>query len=253
VAADGSGNIYVADSKNSRIVVLDPNGGLLRALGTRGAGDGQVNEPSGVAVGPDGMVYVADTWNHRIVRFGPGGEWAGVWTDPEKNFFGPRSLVLSRGSLYVSDTGNKRIVRFDAATGAVTARWGTAGSGPGQFIEPVGVAADSSGRIYVADTGNHRVQVFDADGKPLRQFPVYGWKDFYTEPYLAIGPGDSVIVTDSWKPRIASYDSSGAFQKSFKAEGLKRPTGIAIDGFGHVLVTDRDMNRVLSWPLDALR
>jgi uncharacterized protein (TIGR03663 family) len=174
VAADGSGNIYVADSKNSRIVVLDPNGGLLRALGTRGAGDGQVNEPSGVAVGPDGMVYVADTWNHRIVRFGPGGEWAGVWTDPEKNFFGPRSLVLSRGSLYVSDTGNKRIVRFDAATGAVTARWGTAGSGPGQFIEPVGVAADSSGRIYVADTGNHRVQVFDADGKPLRQFPVYG-------------------------------------------------------------------------------
>jgi len=253
VAADGSGNIYVADSKNSRIVVLDSNGALRRALGTKGPGEGQVNEPSGVAVGPDGMVFVADTWNHRIVRFGPGGEWAGVWTDPEKNFFGPRSLVVSRGSLYVSDTGNKRIVRFDAATGAVTGRWGEPGSEPGQFIEPVGVAADSSGRIYVADTGNHRVQVFDADGKPLRQFPVYGWKDFYTEPYLAIGPGDSVLVTDSWKPRIASYDSSGAFQKSFKAEGLKRPTGIALDGFGHVLVTDRDMNRVLSWPLDALR
>ena len=35
VAADGSGNVYVADSKNSRIVVLDSNGALLRALGAR--------------------------------------------------------------------------------------------------------------------------------------------------------------------------------------------------------------------------
>ena len=91
-----------------------------------------------------------------------------------------------------------------------------------------GLAADSSGNIYVADTGNHRVQVFDADGKFLRQFPVSGWKDFYTEPYLAIGPGDSVLVTDSWKPRIALYDANGGFLKSFKADGLKRPTGIRL-------------------------
>jgi len=253
IAADGSGNIYVADSKNSRIQVLDPNGTYLRGLASKGPGEGQLNEPSGVTVGPDGEVFVADTWNHRVARFGPGGEWHGAWTDPEKAFFGPRSVVLSRGSLYVSDTGNKRIVRFDAASGTVTGRWGAAGSDPGQFIEPVGLAADSSGRIYVADTGNHRVQVFDADGKFLRQFPVFGWKDFYTEPYLAIGPSDSVLVTDSSKPRIALYDAAGALVKSFKADGLKRPTGIALDAFGHVLVTDRDTNRVLSWPLDALR
>ena len=254
VAADGSGNIYVADSKNSRIEVLDPNGAYLRALGSKGPGEGQLNEPSGVTVGPDGEVIVADTWNHRVARFGPGGEWRGAWTDPEKAFFGPRSVVLSRGSLYVSDTGNKRIVRFDATSGAVTGRWGSAGSDAGQFIEPVGLAADSSGRIYVADTGNHRVQVFDADGKFLRQFPIFGWKDFYTEPYLAIGPSDSVLVTDSWKARIARYDASGAFLKSFKAEGLKRPTGITLDPFGRVVVSDRDTNRLYSWSLaDFLR
>ncbi len=252
VAADGSGNIYVADSKNSRIDVFDPNGAFLRAVGTPGSGDGQLKEPSGVAVGPDGEIFVADTWNHRIARFGPGGDWRGAWTDPEKGFFGPRSLVLSRGSLYVSDTGNKRIVRFDAATGAVTARWGTAGSEPGQFVEPVGLAADASSRIYVADTGNHRVQVFDADGKFLRQFPVLGWKDFYTEPYLAIGPGDAVLVTDSWKPRIARYDASGALVRSFKTDGLKRPTGITLDPFGRVVVSDRDMNRLDSWSLADL-
>ena len=115
------------------------------------------------------------------------------------------------------------------------------------------MAADPSGRIYVADTGNHRVQVFDAEGKFLRQFPVFGWKDFYTEPYLAIGPSDSVLLTDSWKGRIAHYDSSGALVHSYKADGMKRPTGITLDAFGHVIVSDRDMNRILAWPLDAFR
>jgi uncharacterized protein (TIGR03663 family) len=253
VAMDPSGNVSVADSKNSRIEVFDANGAFLRALGTKGPGDGQLNEPCGVAVGPDGQVYVADTWNHRVVVFGPGGEWRANWKDPERGFFGPRGVVLSGGSLYVSDTGNKRIVRFDAASGTITGRWGTAGSGEGQFIEPVGLAADPSGHIYVADTGNHRVQVFDADGKFARQFPVFGWKDFYTEPYLAIGPSNAVFVTDSWKGRIAVYDASGTLQHSYKAEGMKRPTGIALDAFGHVFVTDRDMNRVFAWPLDAFR
>ena len=116
-------------------------------------------------------------------------------------------------------------------------------------MEPVGLAADAAGRIYVADTGNHRIQVFEADGKFVRQFPIYGWKDFYTEPYLAVGPADSVFVTDSWKGRIAHYDAAGKLQKSFSAKGLKSPTGIALDPFGRLFISDRGTNRILSWSL----
>jgi sugar lactone lactonase YvrE len=253
VAADVNGNLYVADTKNSRVEVFDGNGGFLRSIGAKGAGEGQLNEPCGVAVGPDGEIYVADTWNHRVARFGPGGEWRGEWRDPERGFFGPRSVVLAKGSLYVADTGNKRIVRFDAE-GNVAGSWGGAGNGPGQFVEPVGLAADAAGRIYVADTGNHRVQIFEGNGAFVRQFPVFGWKDFYTEPYIAVGPSESVFVTDSWKSRIAHYDASGNLQKSFKAEGLKSPTGIVLDPFGRLVVSDRGQNRVLSWSLaDFLR
>ena len=63
VAADLSGNVYVADTKNSRIEVFDANGNFVRAFGVKGPGDGQVNEPCGVAIGPGGEVFVADTWN----------------------------------------------------------------------------------------------------------------------------------------------------------------------------------------------
>ena len=252
LATDPLGNTYVADTKNSRIVVISGTGAFLRSLGSKGTADGQLNEACGVAVGPDGVVYVADTWNHRVARFGPGGEPRPSWIDPEKTFFGPRAVVFSGGSLYVSDTGNKRIVRFDA-DGKVVRAWGSAGNRPSQFVEPVGIAADGAGRIYVADTGNHRIQVFEADGKFLREFPVFGWKDFYTEPYLVVGPSESVIVTDSWKGVLAQYDATGNLLHSFKAEGLKRPTGIALDSFGRVTVSDRDTNRLFSWPLDALR
>ena len=86
----------------------------------------------------------------------------------------------------------------------------------------------------------------------MRQFPVFGWKDFYTEPYLAAGPSDSVFATDSWKGRFASYDAAGAIQRSFKADGLKSPTGIVIDPFGRILVSDRANDRIYSWSLGDL-
>jgi uncharacterized protein (TIGR03663 family) len=249
VTTDARGNLYVADTKNHRIQIFDGNGAYVRSIGAEGTVPGQFREPGGVAVDPEGQIYVADTWNHRVQRFGPDGSFRGVWADPEKGFFGPRAVVFSRDTLYVTDTGNKRIVRFDRE-GKVLGSWGSAGNGEGQFVEPVGLAADGVGNLYVADTGNHRVQVFDPEGRFLRQFPVYGWKDFYTEPYLAVGPGDTVFVTDSASSRAALYDSTGALKRSWQAdEFFKAPTGIAIDRFGRLTVSDRSSHRVYVWSL----
>ncbi len=254
LAADARGNLYVADTKNSRIQVFDGNGQFVREFGSKGSGDGQFNEPCGVAVDPQGEIWVADTWNQRIVHFGPDGKYVGSFMDAEKGFFGPRAVIPSKNLLYVADTGNKRIVRFDRQ-GNRLSDWGGNGTGPGQFIEPVGLAADPAGNIYVADTGNHRVQVFDWEGKFLRQFPVSGWKDFYTEPYIAIGPSDSVLVTDSVAGRLVQYEASGALKRSWKPDkDFKQPTGIALDTSGRLTVSDRGTHRLFVWNLgDVLR
>jgi uncharacterized protein (TIGR03663 family) len=252
LAADAAGNLYVADTKNHRIQVFDPAGRLLRGFGTKGTGEGQLNEPCGVAVDPQGDVWVADTWNARIAHFSGDGAWRGTITDPEKQLFGPRAIAVSRGVLYVADTGNKRIVRFDR-DGRKLSDWGSSGVGPGQFVEPVGLAADAAGNIYVADTGNHRIQVFDGDGKFVRQFPIFGWKDFYTEPYIALGPAGSIFVTDSSLGRVCVYDAQGALKRTWKpTEPFKAPTGIAVDAFGTVTVSDRGMDRLFAWSLAGL-
>ena len=249
LSADARGNVYVADTKNSRIQVFDREGEFLRTFGRRGASPGELNEPCGLVVGPEGDVWVADTWNHRIVRFGPDGQYRADFTDPDRSLFGPRAVTFSRGHIYVADTGNKRVLRFDAE-GRKLSEWGGDGDGEGQFIEPVGLAADASGNIYVADTGNHRVQVFDAEGRFQRQFPVSGWRDFYTEPHMAIGPSETVFVTDSSDGRVAQYDKSGTLRRSWKAEGVsKSPTGIVIDPFGRLVVSDRATHRLFAWSL----
>jgi uncharacterized protein (TIGR03663 family) len=252
LAADARGNLYVADTKNSRVQVFDGNGQFVREFGSKGPGEGQFNEPCGLAAEPQGEIWVADTWNQRIAHFSAEGKPLGSFVDTEKAFFGPRAVIVSRNFLYVADTGNKRIVRFDKQ-GNKLGEWGGNGIGPGQFVEPVGLAADAAGNIYVADTGNHRVQVFDAEGKFLRQFPAYGWKDFYTEPYLAVGPSDTIFVTDSVAGRITQYDSTGAIKRSFKPDkDFKQPTGIALDSFGRLTVADRGTHRLFTWMLGAL-
>ncbi|MCA1579964.1 MAG: TIGR03663 family protein [Acidobacteria bacterium] len=252
IASDSRGQLYVADTKNSRIQVFDNDGKFLRQFGSKGKGPGEFNEPCGIAVDAEGDIWVADTWNARIARFsGADGKFMGAIGPPENAFFGPRAVVVSRNFVYVADTGNKKIVRFDR-DGKRLNDFGGDGSGPGEFVEPVGLAADASGNLYVADTGNHRVQVFDPEGKFLRQFPVSGWKDFYTEPYLAIA-GDMLLVTDAWGGRVAAYDAKGVMRRSWKADrDFKQPTGITVDAYGRVTVTDRGTNRIFSWALPSV-
>jgi NHL repeat len=61
--------------------------------------------------------------------------------------------------VYVTDSGNNRIQKFDSNGNFIT-KWGTNGTGDGQFNAPLSTAIDSSGKVYVADFRNNRIQVF---------------------------------------------------------------------------------------------
>lgn len=69
VAADGSGNVFVADRENDRIEEFDGGGTFLLTWGSHGAANGQFNGATSVAVDGSGNVFVADDQNHRIQKF----------------------------------------------------------------------------------------------------------------------------------------------------------------------------------------
>jgi hypothetical protein len=73
--------------------------------------------------------------------------------------------VDASGLVYVADTGNKRIQKFSPA-GTFLAKWGTSGTGDGQFSTPTGITVDSWGNVYVADLTS-RIQKFNPVGEFL--------------------------------------------------------------------------------------
>ncbi len=237
MAFDAAGNLFVVDKGNHRIQKLGPDGQFLARWGTMGDGEGQFKDPHGIAVGPDGSVYVADTWNHRIQKFDGNGGFIKAWNATDQSFWGPRAVAVGPdGRVYVSDTGNKRIVYF-SSDGIQIDSWGGDGSGPGQLIEPVGIAVMESGSVVVADTGNRRLQFFDSDGGFESDWKIFGWEEFYTEPYLAVD-GESVYVTDSHNHRFARYRDNKLDGSWGSTVEFNKPIGIAVNPQGEIYIAD---------------
>ncbi len=172
VALDGSGNLYLPDDSNSRVVVLRSDGSYLTEWGEYGSGPGQFHFPLAIAVSPSGLVYVTDDDNQRVQVFTTSGvfvrQWGSYGYGQPGQFAGPWGIALDAGgNVYVADAGNNRIQVF-TGTGEYLTEWGSYGSGPGEFYRPIGVGVGPDGRIYVTDTWNSRIQVFGSLPTPTR-------------------------------------------------------------------------------------
>jgi len=268
------GTVYVADSRNHRVVHLDLEGKILDVWGTFADGadvpiaDGTLNEPWGIAIGLNGAVYVTDTWNHRIEKFTSTGRFVNAWGtfgqgETPDSFYGPRGLAVdAEGRVYVTDTGNKRVVVFDA-NGKFITQFGSEGFDPGQFDEPVGITIDKNGTVYVVDTWNQRVQTFtplETDGNltfvPAKQWDVYGWfgQSLDNKPFIAVNDELHVFITDPDGYRVMEFDPDGVLIRVWGDLGETEsnfglPSGIAIDNEGHVWVTDSVKNSLIRFTL----
>ena len=137
---------------------------------------------------------------------------------------------------------------------AYESKFGTAGTGNGQFNVPVGVAIDpTSQKIVVVDSANHRVQIFDSSGANPSQFGSVGsGNGQFSSPYMAaIDPTThNIAVTDLGNNRVQIFSSSGAYITKFDSFGsaagpLNQPVGVAIDPLTHnIYVVDHGNNRV---------
>jgi predicted membrane-bound mannosyltransferase/sugar lactone lactonase YvrE len=277
IAAGLNDDLYIADSRNHRILHIGGDGSLLHEWGTfadQATGDAPIGtffEPWGVAVGPDGSVYVSDTWNHRVQKFSEDGQPIQMWGQygqplpevPESSsfFWGPRGIAVSEdGRVFLADTGNKRIVVFDEDGNYLT-EFGSAGFDPGQFDEPVGVAVANDGTVYVTDTWNQRIQSFlpSDDGLvylPSAQWDVSAWfgQSLENKPFIAVNEEQHVFITDPEGYRVIEFDRDGVFVRTWGAFGagpaeIGLASGIAIDEEGFVWVSDAGNNRILRYQL----
>jgi DNA-binding beta-propeller fold protein YncE len=169
--------------------------------------------------------------------------------DPGK-FFGPRAITFLNDEIYVVDTGNDRVQVFDMQ-GNFKRAFGGSGTGNGQLMEPVGIAAGADGHIYVADSANARISVFTPDGASVAEWPVDAWAGrAYYEPYLAFGGDGNLYATSSETGSIEVYSTTGQHLDSITDVGgvaLSQPVGIGNDADGNLLITDKGLNAVFKY------
>ena len=197
IAADGTGNLYITDSINSRIRKVDTNG-LITTVAGNGvigyAGDGgaatnaELGLPSSVAVDGTGNLYIADEFTFSIRKvdtngvittvagngaFGYAGD-GGEATHAELN--SPTSVAMDgAGNLYIADMHNQRIRKVDAngviTTVAGNGTNGYAGDGGAatnsELNLPHSVAVDGVGNLYIADAGNMRIRKVSVAGSAV--------------------------------------------------------------------------------------
>lgn len=119
--------MYIVDTGNNRIVVLDGKGQLIRTIDhvVGDGGEGSFNKPSGIYVDLDKNMYVADTQNQRIVKVNEEGRLLQVIESPESSilpdgfqFFPNKIYVDQANRIYVIAQGAyEGIMEFDAMGG----------------------------------------------------------------------------------------------------------------------------------------
>jgi tripartite motif-containing protein 71 len=266
VATDATGNVYVADFYNNRIQKFRASGAYVTQWGSTGNGAGQFQNPVGLCTDALGNVYVADTNNSRIQKFSAAGTHLTSWGTPgiaNGQFQTPFAVAAdAAGNIYVADLGNQRLQKFSGAGVALSdappaflLKWGSSGSGNGQFNPSFSVATDVHGNVYVADTNNHRIQKFNSTGGYLAQFGTLGsgagqfnhptGVAAYTDP----DGYNFVYVVDQDNSRVQKLGSDGGYVVQWGSPGtggdqFDHPTSVAVDDSGNVYVSDSNNHRI---------
>ena len=258
---DHRGMLYVADSGNNRVQVVDSEGNFASEYGVRGWRTGEFDNPIDVAINfqRTELLYVADTDNHRIQycnlvdrifyvmagsRLGGINEEDDI--DTKLEFDLPGGVGVGRnGEIYVVDTGNHRFVLFNP-DGIRVLMSGGFGGARQQFRDPTDLVADPHGNIYIVDSGNHRIKKYDFSGNLVQTWGTEGqMPGQFREPrHIDIDRWGYLYVTDRGNQRVQVFTKDGEAVMTFEAESLVEPVGIAIFKNDLVFVSDVAANDI---------
>ena len=184
LSIDALGKIWIADSGLHTVTQHEPDGTLLRTLGTPNAAAptfyGQpFNMPTGTAFTSDGDVFVSDGY------------------------------------------GNRRVHRF-SPDGALKASWGEPGAGPGQFALVHFIGADWNDQLYVCDRDNHRIQIFSAAGETLAEWTGFDMPSdlAFGREVIYVGGRDGLSIWTPERRRLAHLGPDVAGEGSLNIHGV---------------------------------
>lgn len=184
VAVSKDGKIYVADTYNDQIKVIENGKVLIIAGSQKGFANGnkenaKFDTPCGIAILNDGSLLVADTGNRRLRRIDADGNvttFAGTGeqdtTDNfplQANFVEPTAVTVSEsGMIYVADGNSIRVIGRRTFAFVETISETKRGLSDGRLLKskfnrPSSIASDNAGTLFIADSENQVIRVLTGD------------------------------------------------------------------------------------------
>jgi len=238
-----------------------PEGVTNMFEGGRGAGKGEFDSPTGIAIDGNGNILVDDTNNGRIEKFSPTGTFLGIIGSKGSGhgqLGEPNGIAIDHaGSIYVAEVASNHRVQKLAADGTFIAEW--KGPAPG-FYGPRRIAIGPDDSIYVVDQGRTRIVKFSPDGQVLSSWGSKGTGDgqFNDPTSVAIDSASGkVYVADPINRRIQVFDPNGKFLSKWLIPDWGRPAGfedLAIDSkMGRLYASSVNLNAILIFDLNGTR
>ena len=250
VAVDASGNIYIADNGNNRVLKVPPTDPTCAISGDCTLVGSGLNHPEGVAVDGAGNVYISDFINNGRVLMETlsGGSYTQsvIVGSGLQHPFG--LTVDAKGDVYIGDSGNSRVLKETLSGGSYTPS--NVGFDAGLYA-PYAVAVDGNGYLYIADWGDSRVlKVPPTDPTCVTSgdCTTVGSGIGSNGPNgMTVDGNGNVYIVDNWNNRVLMETPSGSSytQSVLLGSGLSDPFGVAVGSNGNVYISDLNNNRVL--------
>ena len=247
LAVDASGNVFVADTGNFRVVKLDASGREVAVIGRKGSGPGEFESAWIPGVDGKGQLYVLDPRRGHVNVYGNDGKYLRKIGEGA-GFYSPGGLAVAKdGTVAVADTGGNRVVVF----GPDGQKRGEpiVSTPQGKLFQPSDAAFDAKGNLYVIQptgpNGKGTLYRFDPDGKFQAAWVITSVPSTTDTPRLAVGPDGRVYLSDIEQGRLIAYDPDGTKATPLALTGgdmdrFRRPGNIAVDEKGRIFVIDVD-------------
>ncbi len=242
-----------------------------------GKPSGDLYYPREISIDPQGNVYTLDSVS--IKKFDNKGNFLAEFL--KQNTISLTGLVVNnKDYIYTSDLNRSSIQKIDAK-GTVIAKWGSQGTGDGQF-DNIQTISFHQGHLYIADYGNNRLQKLDTNGKfkgswnkGIEKFSGIGsthvdkqgniyvsnhkhiqklstngtWTEWLKTGTYALATDNQGNVFVAGNNEVKMFDSSGTLLTKWGSKGKGQGQfdmiiSIAVDQQGNVYVADYNNNRI---------
>jgi len=238
IAAGLDGRIYVADTGNRRLLILNQAGAVTHTITQ---GNTPFAEPFDVAVDRLDQVYVMDVATGHVSVFDADGNFLRL-VPLEADIAQLRGLFVDgEDKVWLAHTGGGKVVAVDQngrETTSLTAP-------PGQNFQPVDVAIGRGGAIFVTDGGEHQLLLFSPQGE-LRFAWAIPVANTLNGSHLAVDSKNFLYMTQPETANVAQLDPTGVLIAVYglRTAGVVKPVGIAVDPSGRIWVADGEGGQI---------